>query len=590
MNNFLQCINEWRIKRIKERQFILILSLVVGILSGLAAVILKNAIHYTHKFLESQLEIGGSNYLYLGLPAIGIILTIIWVSYFVKNNIGHGISRILFSISKEKSQLKPHNMYSSIVASTFTIGFGGSVGAEAPIVLTGAAIGSNLARFFRLNYKQLTLMIGCGAAGAIAGIFKAPVAGFVFTLEVLMLGLSMASLIPLLISAVSAAVMAYFFMGNGAALYSFNLVDEFVIGNIPWFLLLGIVSGLLSLYFTRMGMRIEVWFDKLKKKKYKLIVGAISLGILIFLFPPLFGEGYSSISLILSGHGDQLMNHSLLYGYENNILVLTGFLILLLAFKVFATSITNGAGGVGGIFAPALFMGGVLGYLVAILLNKFTFIQVSEANFALVGMAAFMSGVMHAPLTSIFLIAEITGGYGLFIPLIIASTISYLTIMYFEPHSIYTKRLAKRGELITHNKDRAALTLMTLINEVERDLIKVKPEDTLRILVKAISQSCRNIFPVVNDDNELLGIVLLDDIREVMFNQEMYDNTLVQDLMTTPPDTIVMEDTVEMVMDKFETSGAWNLPVLKDGKYEGFLSKSKIYAAYRRFLVYFSEE
>lgn len=590
MVSILKAINIWRLKHIKERQFILILSFLIGIFSGLAAVILKNAIHYTHHFLEKYLEIGGSNYLYLGLPAIGIVLTIVWVSYIVKNKIGHGVSRILFSISKEKSQLKPHNMYSSIIASTFTIGFGGSVGAEAPVVLTGAAIGSNLARIFRLNYKQLTLMIGCGAAGAIAGIFKAPVAGLVFTLEVLMLGLSMASLIPLLISAVTAAVMAYFFMGNGAALYAFELKNPFVIGNIPWFVILGVTAGLLSLYFTRIMMTIEGWFDKLKKKKYKVVVGAISLGLLIFLFPPLFGEGYTSLGLILSGHGDQLLDHSLFFGLKDKFIVLAGFLVLLLALKVFATSITNGAGGVGGIFAPALFMGGILGYLVAMLLNQFTFIEVSETNFALVGMAAFMSGVMHAPMTSIFLIAEITGGYGLFIPLIISSTISYLTIMYFEPHSIYTKRLAKRGELITHNKDRAALTLMTLINEVERDLITVKPDDTLRQLVKAISKSRRNIFPVINDENDLLGIVLLDDIREIMFNPEMYDNTRVQDLMTTPPDTIEMDDTVEIVMEKFESSGAWNLPVLNGGKYEGFLSKSKIYAAYRRFLVYFSEE
>lgn len=590
MKNIFEKIIIWRGQHIKERQFILLLSFVVGILSGLAAIILKNTIHYTHHFLESKMDIGGENYLYLALPGIGIIITVIWVTYLVKDKIGHGVSRILYAISKKSGLIKLHNTYSSIVGSTFTIGFGGSVGAEAPIVLTGASIGSNLARLMRLNSKQINLMIGCGAAGAVAGIFKAPVAGLVFTLEVLMLDLTMASLIPLLISAVTSAVMAYFFMGHGAALFAFELKEPFVIGNIPWYVVLGGVAGLLSLYFTRLTMSIESFFEKLKKKSIKVLVGGLSLGLLIFLFPPLFGEGYTSLHLILSGNGDQLLAHSFFYEYKQHFLVLVGFLVLLLIFKVFATSATNGAGGVGGVFAPSLFMGGILGYLVAVLLNKFTFIQVSEVNFALVGMAAFMSGVMHAPMTSMFLIAEITGGYGLFIPLIIASTISYITIMYFEPHSIYTKRLAKRGELITHNKDQAALTLMRLDREVERDLVTVDPENTLRELVQAISKSKRNIFPVTNSDNELLGIVLLDNIRETMFNTEIYDTTFVHQLMTAPPDTIAYNESMEVVMKKFEETGAWNLPVIKNGKYEGFLSKSKIYTAYRKVLVYFSEE
>ncbi len=442
----------------------------------------------------------------------------------------------------------------------------------------------------RLNSKQINLMIGCGAAGAVAGIFKAPVTGLVFTLEVLMLDLTMASLIPLLISAVTSAVMAYFFMGHGAALFSFELKEHFVISNIPWYLVLGAIAGLLSLYFTRITMAVENLFDKIKKKRVKVLTGGLALGLLIFLFPPLFGEGYTSLQLILSGNGDQLLDHSIFYDYKEHFLVLIGFLVLLLIFKVFATSATNGAGGVGGVFAPSLFMGGILGYLVAVLLNQFSFIQVNEVNFALVGMAAFMSGVMHAPMTSIFLIAEITGGYGLFIPLIIASTISYITIMYFEPHSIYTKRLAKRGELITHNKDQAALTLMRLDREVERDLITVDPDNTLRELVHSISQSKRNIFPVVDENNELLGIVLLDNIRDIMFNNEIYDETFVRDLMTAPPDIIEYNESMDIVMNKFEETGAWNLPVIKDGKYEGFLSKSKIYTAYRKVLVYFSDE
>ncbi len=590
MKNIFEKIIIWRGQHIKERQFILLLSFVVGILSGLAAILLKNTIHYTHHFLESKMEIGGGNFLYLALPGIGIIITVVWVSYFVKDKIGHGVSRILYAISRKNGIIKLHNTYSSIIGSTFTIGFGGSVGAEAPIVLTGASIGSNLARAMRLNSKQINLMIGCGAAGAVAGIFKAPMAGLIFTLEVLMLDLTMASLIPLLISAVTSAVMAYFFMGHGAALFSFELKEHFVIGNIPWYLVLGAIAGLLSLYFTRITMLVENLFEKIKKKKVKVLTGGLALGLLIFLFPPLFGEGYTSLQLILSGNGDQLLDHSIFYDYKEHFLVLIGFMILLLVFKVFATSATNGAGGVGGVFAPSLFMGGILGYLVAIILNKFSFIQVNEIHFALVGMAAFMSGVMHAPMTSIFLIAEITGGYGLFIPLIISSTISYITIMYFEPHSIYTKRLAKRGELITHNKDQAALTLMRLDREVERDLITIDPDNTLRQLVHVISQSKRNIFPVVDENNELLGIVLLDNIRDIMFNNEIYDETFVRDLMTAPPDTIEYNESMDIVMNKFEETGAWNLPVIKEGKYEGFLSKSKIYTAYRKILVYFSDE
>ncbi len=580
----------WRGRRINERQFILILSFMVGIFSGLAAIILKNTIHFTHHFIDQYIEIQGSNYLYLTLPAVGIIITVLWVSFFVKDNIGHGVTRILYAMSKKSGLMKVHNMYSSIIGSTFTIGFGGSVGAEAPIVLTGASIGSNLARMFRLNSKQIYLMIGCGAAGAVSGIFKAPIAGLVFTLEVIMLDLTMASLIPLLISAATAAVLSYFFLGHSEALFSFHLTNPFDIADVPWFTVLGILAGFFSLYFTRILMRIEKLMGKIKKKYIKIIIGSVAIGLLIYLFPPLYGEGYSTLTKILSGHGNEILNHSLFEAGKNNMYTLVGFLVLMLFFKVFATAITTGAGGVGGVFAPSLFMGGILGYLFALVVNNTGIAHVNEATFALVGMAAFMSGLMHAPMTSIFLIAEITGGYGLFIPLIIASTISYITIMYFEPHSIYTKRLAQRGELITHHKDRAALTLMNLDKEIERDLIAVKPDDTLRKLVHAISRSTRNLFPVVDENNELLGIVSLDDIRKTMFDTEMYDNTYVHELMTAPPDHINITDSMEQVMEKFEETRAWNLPVVSNGKYVGFLSKSKIYAAYRKILVYFSDE
>jgi len=590
MINIINRITVWRGKHIKERQFILFLSFIVGILSGLAAILLKSTIHFLHTFLEKNMEIDSENLIYLTLPTIGIFITVIWVKYFVKDKIGHGVSRILFAMSKKSGIIKLHNTYSSIIASTFTIGFGGSVGAEAPIVLTGASIGSNLARLFRLNHKQIVLLIGCGAAGGIAGIFKAPIAGILFTLEVLMLDLTMASLIPLLIAAVSAALMAYLFLGHGEALFSFHLNEYFILGNLPWYVFLGIVAGLLSYYFSRMSIITEGLFEKISNRYGKVLTGGVLLGILIFIFPPLFGEGYTSLRSILSGHGEELFSHSLFYDLKDNFWIYSGFMLLLLIFKVFATSITNGSGGVGGVFAPSLFMGGILGYLVAITLNKFSFIQVNEINFALVGMAAFMSGVMHAPMTSIFLIAEITGGYGLFTPLIVTSTISYLTIMYFEPHSIYTKRLAKRGELLTHNKDQSALTLMKLDNEIERDLMTVNPDTTLRELVNVISKSKRNIFPVINDESELQGIVLLDDIRDIMFNSKMYDNTFVSDLMTAPPDLVDITDSMEVIMNKFEETGAWNLPVINNNKYEGFISKSKIYQAYRKILVYFSDE
>ncbi len=587
---FFERIAIWRGKHTTENQFIMILSFVVGLLSGLAAVLLKNAIHYTHAFLSRHLELGGGNYIYLALPAIGIFITTLWVKYYVKDNIGHGISRVLLAISRKNGIIKPHNSYTSIIGSTFTIGFGGSVGAEAPIVLTGASIGSNLARVLRLNYRQVILMIGCGAAGAVAGIFKAPIAGLVFTLEVLMIDMTMASLIPLLISAVTGTIMSYFFLGRDEALFSFELQAPFVMKNLPWYLVLGIAAGLISWYFTYTTMTIEKWFDRFNKTWTKVIIGGIALGLLVFVFPPLFGEGYSALRDILSGNGYQLLNHTFFYHGRHYFWIIAAYFGLMLFFKAFATAATTGSGGIGGVFAPSLFMGGVLGYLFALLINRLSFVQVSEVNFALVGMGAFMSGLMHAPLTGIFLIAEITGGYGLFVPLMIGSLSAYVTITYFEPHSIYTKRLAQRGELITHNKDRAALTLMRLEKEVERDLLTVSPDQTLRELVGTISRSKRNIFPVIDEENQLIGIVLLDDIREIMFNSEMYDNTYVHELMTIPPDVVNTSDTMEMVMDKFEKSGAWNLPVLKDGKYEGFISKSKIYAAYRKVLLHFSEE
>ncbi|TAJ15546.1 chloride channel protein [Marinilabiliaceae bacterium JC017] len=579
----------WRIKNVSHRQFVLVLSLLVGILSGLAAVILKNGIHHVHVFLTSGFSMEAQNYLFLAYPMIGILITVLIVKIFIKDNLGHGISKILYAISKRGGHIKSHNNYSSILTSTFTIGFGGSVGAEAPIVLTGASIGSSLGRLFHMNYKNIILLMGCGAAGAIAGIFKAPIAGLVFTLEVLMLDLTMASIVPLLISAVSSASVAYFFLGKEVE-FTFHLEAPFILDNIPFYVLLGIVGGFVSLYFTWGVMYVENRFGKVSNTFAKWIIGGIILSVVIFLFPPLYGEGYDTITALLNGDVNSLMSNSLFYDLHENNWAIMGFLFFILVFKVLATAVTTGSGGIGGIFAPTLFMGGATGYFFARIANSLNWVNLPESHFTLVGMAGLMAGVMHAPLTAIFLIAEITKGYGLFIPLMITSTIAYLTIMYFEPHSIYTKRLAQKGELITHHKDKAVLTLMRLNKVLETDFRIVSPRTSLGELVRIISASKRNIFPVVDDQGILQGIVLLDDIRNIMFNNEAYDNTYVEQLMSLPPTHIQYDENMDAVMRKFEETGAWNLPVVEDGKYLGFVSKSKIFSVYRRVLIHFSDE
>lgn len=588
LNKFLNSV--WiSLRRLGESRVTIILSLVVGILSGLAAVILKNTVHITHAFLQESLPKESANFLFLALPALGILLTIIFIKFFVKDNIGHGVSRILYSISRQNSKIKPHNTYSSIVSSTLTIGFGGSVGAEAPIVLTGAAIGSNIGRFFRMNYKTLTLLIGCGAAGAIGSIFNAPLAGIVFTLEVLMLDLTTASIIPLLISAVSATTVSYFFLGRDVV-FAYEVVRPFQLHNIPYFILLGVFCGLVSLYFMRMVMRVEKKFSKVTNVYKKWLIGSVALGVLIFIFPPLYGEGYEVLHALLEGKSSVVFENSFFYSFQDNYWLLLVALALLIAVKAIATAVTTGSGGIGGTFAPTLFVGGVSGFFVAKLINKFTFIDVSESNFTLVGMAGMMAGVMHAPLTAIFLIAEITGGYALFVPLIITSTISFLTIMYFEPHSIYTKGLAKRGDLITHHKDKAVLTLLQVGKVIESDFVLVYPEETLGDLVKKISKSKRNIFPVVTVEGVFVGVVSLDDIRPIMFDTEVYESVSIKELMTVPPEFISVKESMDSVMRKFGNTGAWNLPVLDGDKYVGFVSKSKIFSAYRDVLIQFSDE
>lgn len=592
LHNIYQSILQWREKNITERNFILILSVMVGVLTAFAGLILKSLIHLIQNFLTENFDTQSANYLYLIYPVIGIFLAGLFVRYIVKDDIGHGVTKILYAISRRQSRIKPHNTWSSVVASSITIGFGGSVGAEAPIVLTGSAIGSNLGSFFKMEHKTLMLLVGCGAAGAISGIFKAPIAGLVFTLEVLMIDLTMASLLPLMISCVTAATVTYMFTGF-EAMFRFHLDNQFALERLPFVILLGIACGLVSLYFTRAMDFTENIFRKYKNPYTKLLIGGSILSILIFVFPPLYGEGYDTINLLLDGKGyDEwitTMNHSLFYGLPDMFLI---YLLLIVLLKVFASSATNGGGGCGGIFAPSLFLGCITGFIFANFSNQFDWSpMLPEKNFALLGMAGIMSGVMHAPLTGIFLIAELTGGYDMFFPLMVVSVCSYLTIKLFEPHSIYSMRLAKKGELLTHHKDKSVLTLLSTSDVIETDFESVKPGMDLGDVVKTISKSRRNIFPVVNDKGVLEGIVLLDDIRNIMFRPELYHRFKVAKFMTSPPARLNINASMEEVMKVFDDTKAWNLPVVdENNKYMGFVSKSKIFNSYRNILVTFSSE
>ena len=585
--SLLQHFIHWRENNIKEKQFILILSFLVGIFTAIAALILKFLIHSIQNFLTDNFSATGVNYLYLVYPVVGIFLAGWFVRNIVKDDISHGVTKILYAISRRQGRIKRHNVWSSTIASAITIGFGGSVGAEAPIVLTGSAIGSNLGSVFKMEHRTLMLLVGCGAAGAIAGIFKAPIAGLVFTLEVLMIDLTMSSLLPLLISAVTAATVSYITTGT-EAMFKFHLDQAFELERIPFVILLGIFCGLISLYFTRAMNSVEGVFGKLNNPYKKLALGGVMLSVLIFLFPPLYGEGYDTINLLLNGTSnadwDTVMNNSLFYGYGN---LLQVYLILIILLKVFASSATNGGGGCGGIFAPSLYLGCIAGFVFSHFSNDFAFsAYLPEKNFALMGMAGVMSGVMHAPLTGVFLIAELTGGYDLFLPLMIVSVSSYLTIIVFEPHSIYSMRLAKRGQLLTHHKDRAVLTLMKMENVVEKDFVTVHPEMDLGELVKAISASHRNVFPVTDKEGVLIGIVLLDDIRNIMFRPELYNRFHVSKFMVSAPAKIQVGTPMEQIMRIFDDTKAWNLPVVdEEGRYIGFMSKSKIFNSYREVLV-----
>ncbi len=572
----------------RQRRLLLLLSALIGLLSGLAAVVLKNTVHYTNELITRGFNFEEGNYLYLALPLVGIGLTVLFATYIVRDNIGHGVSRILFAISKKNGRIESHNMYSSMVGSTLTIGFGGSMGLEAPIVLTGSSIGSFLGRRFHLNRKTINILIGAGATGAVAGIFKAPIAAVVFSLEVLMLDLTMVALIPLLISAATAATIAFFFMGSGV-LFSFELIDPFYIRHIPLYMLLGVFTGLVSVYFTKMTLLVEGSMKQLKRGWIRWIIGGVMLGILIYIFPSLYGEGYEFMFELINQKIDGLINESL-FGDFSSIWFLILFLGLIMVFKVIAMALTGGSGGVGGIFAPSLFMGSIAGVFFSKLVNQLPFVNVPEKNMALVGMAGVMAGVMHAPLTGIFLIAESTGSYELFTPLIFTAVISYLTIMLFEPHGIYTKRLAERGELMTHHKDKNVLQMMKVNRLIEKNFRTVNVNGTMRDFTKEVAKSKRNIFPIVDDDNNFYGLIFINDIRNIIFNTELWDKTFVKELMYTPQVMVDPDESMESVAQKFQDSEDYNLPVIKDGKYLGFVSRAQVFMTYRRLLREFSDE
>jgi len=573
----------------KERHYMILLSIIVGFSSGLAAVALKNAVFFIQSLLRAGSLKGEESYLYLVYPGLGIFLTVLVTKYLLKNRIGHSIPNVLQAISKSNSILPRSATYSSLLTSLITVGFGGSVGLEGPTVGASSAIGSNYARWSRLNYKKTTLMLGCGAAAAMSGIFHAPIAAIVFALEVIMLDLTAGSMIPLLMASISATLTSYLMFGD-EVLFNIEVMESFVLSDVPFYILLGVLTGLLSVYFCKSYWTVEKLFTKVQGKYNKAIVGSIILGALIFIFPPLYGEGFVSIKSLLNGNVAELFEGSLFHGLSNEFWAVAIFLLGIVFIKSIATTLTLGAGGFGGVFAPSMFMGSVIGFLYSRSINQLGFFSLSERNFTLVSMAGLIAGILHAPLTALFLIAEITSGYELVIPLMITAAISFLTAKYFQSHSLYNLQLAQKGELITHNKDKAVLTLMQLRTEVETDFSVVGPEQSLGELVKIVSVSKRNIFPVVNEEKNLEGIVLLDDIRQIMFKPEKYESYIVRELMTQHPDAVSSTDSMEVVMEKFQKSGAWNLPVVDHNRYIGFVSKSKLFNDYRKILKDFSDE
>ena len=583
----------WRAKHISHRQFVYILSILVGFTSGIGALILKNLTHFIQHLLEGNLVQYYHHAFYFLFPIIGFALVYFVIKYVVRDKVSHGIPSTLYAISKRKGLIKRYQMFGSLLTAPLTVGFGGSVGLEGPTVATGAAISSNLARMFHVNQTTRNLLIGCAAAGAMSSIFKAPIAAIIFAIEVFSLDLTIASMLPLLLASLSAIFTSYFFFGDDVLL-PFKIEDKFIISDIPFYIILGLSAALTSLYFSEVYVRIQNQFDKVKSPVKKFLIGGSLIGILIYFIPPLYGEGFDVINNLIAGNPEKaLENNFLNLDLSNNwvIIALLGGLVL---FKIIASSLTFGAGGVGGIFAPTLFMGSIMGNCIAKTINisGLTSAPISESNFTLVGMAGVMAGVLHAPLTAIFLIAEVTGGYDLFIPLMLTATISFGVTKYFHPHSVYTRELGRKGELITHDKDHAVLTLMDINKVIETNFIEIYEKMTLgEIVHNAVVKSNRNIFPVIDKEkHSLKGIILLDDIRPIMFDQTLYNEVLARDVMQKPPEIIdIDKDKMTDIMTKFQDSSAWNLPVIQNGKYLGFISKSKLLTAYRRQLINFTK-
>ena len=584
-NKYLKQILLWRYQYISERQFVYVLSILVGLLAGLGTVILKNITFFFENLLEGQIIKDIHYSLYFIFPIIGLILVYYLKNKVIKKEIGHGISTTLHSVSKRNGFIEKHKMYVSLITAPITVGFGGSAGLQGPAVSTGAALGSYVSQLFHMNTKTRMLLIGCATAGAMSSMFKAPVAAIIFAVEIFSLDLAFASLVPLLLASVSAVITSYFFFEKDA-LFGFKLIDSFEIKDLFYYIILGFGTGVASVYFSKIYFRITNFFKRFKKPIHKLIIGGFAIGLMLYLIPPLYGEGYGFINSLLNGDTKAALA-DIPYNIDSkNIWAVIGFLFLIALFKAIAMTTTFAAGGIGGVFIPTLFMGSALGNLFAKIINAFGG-DVSESNFTLVGMTGLMAGVLHAPLTAIFLIAEITGGYELFVPLMLVAAISFAFTKYFISNSIYTIELAKKGELITHDKDKNVLMMMKINALIETNFKPIYPKMLLGdMLKKAVSKSTRNIFPVINKETkQFLGVVLLDDIRPIMFDIEMYNSVAVETLMKSAPEIIFYNDSVTQIMDKFNTSNAWNLPVIKDGKYVGFISKSKLLTAYRKKLI-----
>lgn len=591
LNPYYKAFMLWRLKHLTEYQFVLILSLVVGLFSGLASVVLKNTLHFTYEIISgfSWFSPDRGNILFLVYPTIGIILTVMLIKYFIKDDLSHGVSKVMYAMSRKSGRLRFHHCWSSVITSSITVAFGGSVGLEAPIVLTCSAIGSNISRFFRISRKHAITLLACGAAGAIAGVFKAPIAGVLFVFEVLMIDLTMTVATPLLLSALTSALLSYLFFGQGVQFY-YRVDTLFELSKIPAFVLLGVVAAFMALYFLRINRWISKRFSQYKQST-KIIVGGITLGVLVYIFPPLFGEGYSALTSLLNNDVDTMFANSFFHPYVDNELTFLIVLVAIVFFKAIATAVTCSSGGVGGTFAPSLFLGGFVGFFVARVVNLTGFVEVAESNFALVGMAAVMAGVMHSPLTATFLIAEITGGYALFVPLLIATTIAYLVVKPMTKYSIYAAPLAAKGDLTTHNKDKNALNYIKIKKLIETNFVTLSPEATLRDVVEAVKVSSRSFFPVVDENKVFKGVVILDDVRAILFDTEKYDTTPISDYIRYSDMFIVdVREPMEEIVEKFRGSDRYTIVVLEGDKYLGFLSRANVFSAYQKYIKEFSNE